>query len=57
MDADDRAQLLQIVRLICGADKSGDSDELAERIVDEIEATGWNLTRPVSIKTAPTDLN
>jgi len=57
MDAEERAELLRIIRLICGISKGDDTDVLAERIIQEIETTGWNITRPISIQPSPTELN
>jgi len=57
MDAKERAELLRVIRLICGISKGDDTDVLAERIIQEIETTGWNITRPISIKPSPTELN
>ena len=50
MDADERAELLRLVRLLCGVAKDVSPDDLAEMIVDEIDATGWNVTRPIPLK-------
>jgi hypothetical protein len=50
MDAAERAELLRMIRLLSGLSKEISPDDLAQRIVDEIEATGWNVTQPISIK-------
>ena len=55
MDADERAELLRVVRLLCGLAKDVSPDDLAERIVNEIDATGWNVTRPIRLKPEETE--
>ena len=41
--------------MLCGLAKDVSPDDLAERIVNEIDATGWNVTRPIRLKPEETE--
>jgi hypothetical protein len=52
MTAEERTELVRLIIDTLYQHAKGDPDLLARRIVDEIEATGWNVSRPILRTTA-----
>jgi len=50
MTEKERAELLRLVEDLCNLGRHDEAKEFAKRIVDEIAATGWNITQPLGIK-------